>query len=411
MSERRGEVWFEERLVGLLREGTNGRLRFEYSGDWSTRGFPISLTLPLEVGDVDAHAWFTGLLPEGRARERAAREHRLDERDAVGLLFALGRDCAGALVVVPEGVGGDSPDEEPLPLSMDDLAALVASRGTAAFPDEHPRRFSLAGAQDKVAVRLEGEQLSLPTRTSPSTHILKFETIPWVCFAERMGAAIAERAGFEVAGTAYHQHEGAPYLMVTRYDRTGGLRLHQEDLAQALGHPSSEKYEQDGGPDLGQVAAVVRRSVGDPMRDLLRLRDWQLFNYLIGNADGHAKNLSLLYERGSTLPRLAPFYDLVCVELFPRIGSGHYDRSMAFWVGERSAPEEIRRRDWEAMAKAMGISAPATLGRLGELAGALPDHARDARAAFAARWGDNQVYDRLEEVVVDRCRWVTNHVL
>jgi len=147
------------------------------------------------------------------------------------------------------------------------------------------------------------------------------------------------------------------------------------------------------------------------LKDLLRLRDWQLFNYLIGNGDGHAKNLSLLYDASSGLPRLAPFYDLVCVELFARIGAGRFDRSMAFWVGERSTPEEIRRRDWEAMAGAMGISGRATLDRLSELAGALPVHARAARATFAERWGDNQVYDRFEEVVADRCQWVEKNTL
>jgi serine/threonine-protein kinase HipA len=262
VSERRADVWHEDRAVGALREASDGRLRFRYAAGWLEQGFPVSLTLPLAGEEVDGHAWFTGLLPEGRALERAAREHRLDERDEVGLLFALGRDCAGALVIVPEGED-PAETEEPLPLPVDDLAALVASRGTAAFPEDRPRRFSLAGAQDKLAVRVEGDAFFLPTRGEPSSHILKFEAIPCVCFAEYLGAAIAERAGLEVALAEYREHAQTPYLRVTRFDRCEGRRLHQEDLTQALGYPSSEKYEQDGGPSLGAVATLVRRELAD----------------------------------------------------------------------------------------------------------------------------------------------------
>jgi len=125
----------------------------------------------------------------------------------------------------------------------------------------------------------------------------------------------------------------------------------------------------------------------------------------------HAKNLALLQDSDAQVPRLAPFYDLVCIEFHNRIGSTNFDRGMAFLVGDRSGPEDIRREDWEALAKAMHVSPPGLLKRLAELAEALPRHAQETRDAFGERFGDNQVYDRCVETIRDRCRWTQTNVL
>lgn len=368
-----------------------------------------------EITNRERIAYFGGLLPEGRVRQRITRQLKVREDDDAGLLFAIGRDCAGAPTVLPEGEEPSQHRETRRPITDEELLTLIQSRGITATGHH---RFSLAGAQDKVAVIEADGRYWHPSATDPSSHILKFETLPWVCFAEHMGNELADRSGLTACEIRYVETDAAqasPYLKVTRFDRRPSgpvqTRLHQEDIAQALGHSSETKYEQDGGPSLGQVGDLLRRHVANPVLDISRLRDWQLFNYLIGNSDGHAKNLALLYEPSSAAPRLAPFYDLVCIEFFNRIGSAQFDRLMAFAVGERSVPEEIRRVDWEGLARSMHVAPPGLMRRLEELAGTLPTEASEARAAFAAQFVDNPIYDRWVETIHDRCRWVQNNVL
>ncbi len=329
----------------------------------------------------------------------------------MGLLLAIGRDCAGALAVLPDDAA-PADDDPAVPLDADDLAHLVETRGQAMPLAAGRPRFSLAGAQDKVAVYVESGGLWLPTRERPSTHILKFETVRCLCFAEYVANALARESGLAVPGEAYRLHAGdapAPYLQVTRYDcardATGRVhRIHQEDVTQAMALPSAVKYQEDGGPGLGAVAALIRRHSADPVRDIAILRDWQIFNYLAGNSDGHAKNLALLYDQESPVPRLAPLYDLVCIEFLNRLGM-HFDRRLAFFVGTKNVPEEITRHDWAACAKDIGVPPKRLLERLRAMAEQLPALARATRARFAEDFGDNPAFDRFEESIADCCSW------
>ncbi len=420
MTERRGGVWYGDRRVGEARAGDGGRLRFRYAAEWLDDGFPISLTLPLSSGtdELDAHPFFEGLLPEGGARRRLCRQYRLSEDDDAGLLFAIGEDCAGALSILPDVLEPETLGGEPTPISQEDLARIVESQGQSLPTSRGRRRFSLAGAQDKVPVIISGTTMSLPDRANPSTHILKLETIRKVCFAEIAGSDLAARMGLSVVDAEYRELSGGtggPFLLVERYDRYRDAegcvrRLHQEDVAQALGHTSDAKYQEDGGPRLGDIAALLRRCTADPIESIRRLRDWQIFNYLLGNSDGHAKNLSLLYELGTPVPTLAPFYDLVCIKMLDRIGAGNYDRRMALFIGEQAEPERVTRDDWTALARSISVPPRTLLARLREMAERAPEEARATREAFAESFGDNQVYDRFEEAVRDRCGWTLRSV-
>lgn len=416
MTGRSATVWYGDEKLGALEEGDDGRLRLRYDDEWARTGFPVSVSLPITGRAVDAHAFFTGLLPEGASRRRISERLDIDERDDVGLLLAIGRDCAGALSVVPgELEPSDEAGEDPI--TSQELFWLVESHGQAIPGSAEQQRFSLAGAQEKLALWVEGDQLFLPSRTRPSTHILKFETTKQVCFAEYMAHDMARRLGLPVAPTEFLRlgdPPPTPYLRIERYDRSPDAngrtrRLHQEDVTQALGYSSAQKYEEDGGPTLGQVAALVRRVSDDPMADIAQLRDWQLFNYLVGNSDAHAKNISLLYPEAGAVPRLSPMYDLVAIEFLNRLGM-HFDRKLAFSVGEHRLPEEITRRDWSELAKAIGVSANSLLERLKQLAEALPDAAIAARAELAAHIGDNPAYDKLEESIRDRTSWTLRSV-
>ncbi len=416
MSERRGSVWFERERVGSLLDRGDGALGFTYEPDWLERGFSISLSLPLSDLESAADAFFGGLLPEGLARQRVCRQYRLPEDDDMGLLLAIGRDCAGALAVFPEGELPET-EEPAVRISEDDLTRVVETRGQAMPTAAARPRFSLAGAQDKLAVRIDDNGMWLPTSEQPSSHILKFETLRWVCFAEWAANDMARQAGLNVPDETFTFHPTdppTPFLRIVRYDRRrdadGRLfRVHQEDVTQALGLSSRRKYEEDGGPSLGAVASLLRRHSSDPVRDVGMLRDWQLFNYLVGNSDGHAKNLALLYEPGSAVLRLAPMYDLVCIEYLNRIGL-HYDRKLAFFIGDKNVPEEITKHEWASHARDLGMPDKPLLKKLRELAEELPGMARTTREHFADSFGDNPVLDRFEESIRDRCSWTIRSV-
>jgi serine/threonine-protein kinase HipA len=100
---------------------------------------------------------------------------------------------------------------------------------------------------------------------------------------------------------------GTPALAVERYDRTPTLdRVHQEDGCQATGAPAGWKYESEGGPSLAAIAGVLRDFAGVEDREQLLRRT--TFNVVIGNADAHAKNLSIVHTRAGEIA-LAPLYD------------------------------------------------------------------------------------------------------
>jgi len=423
LSPRCGEVWNEDRRVGSLREDDRGALRFTYDPGWLDQGgFPVSVRLPLSIGtrETPAHSFFSGLLPEGGVRQRLCRKLGIDPEDDVGLLLAIGEDCAGALSVLPAGAMPAERDPPPAKLDPRRIDRLVRSLGfEAPTPEGAPRRFSLAGVQEKQPVSFDGESYALPSQSHPSSHILKFETVPYVCAAEFLANDMARRVELPVVETEFMRSAGrgkaVPFLRIVRYDRRGdaamGLRrVHQEDVLQALDTPPGLKYQRDGGPSLRDAARLLRDHVAQPARAVALLRDWQIFNHLVGNYDGHGKNLALLYPPGESVPDLAPFYDVVSIKFLNAVRPGTWARDMAFAIGHQFAPERITRNDWEALAEDLGMPPTRLLDRLEDLCARMPAVASDARQAFAARHGNEAVYDKLERSVQKRCRWVRRSV-
>ena len=423
MTERRGVVWYGNRQVGNLWEDGNRSLRFAYNSDWLDEGgFPVSINLPLSMGDeeVDAGAFFGGLLPEGQVRQRICRRLGITLEDDAGLLLAIGKDCAGALSILPAGALPGDERDLPKKLTVTEINRVIRSLGEdVSVLSGTEQRFSLAGAQEKQPVIYAGNSYALPDHANPSSHILKFETVPWVCFAEYISNDIAHLIGLPVVTTEFlqigKQDEAVPCLRIKRYDRkrdeSGNLyRLHQEDLLQALGEPTIFKYQRDGGPSIRDIAELLRENTARPVEALSHLRDWQMLNYLIGNWDGHAKNLALLYAPDQAAPVFAPVYDLIAIEFLNLMRPGTWSRDMAFSIGEHHSPERITRAEWESFAGSLGMPPKRLLSRLEELANCLPETAGKALQAFTETHGDKAVYDKLEELVRRRCRWTLNSV-
>ena len=205
-----------------------------------------------------------------------------------------------ALESPPVANGGN----ESRPILDDELAEPAARRGYLHGGESRERpRLSLAGVQHKCPVLLRGRRYHLPVRDAPSTHILKFEVadVRNVPAYETFTTALGKAAGLEVVDVELREVRGRRYVEIARFDRvaeSGGIqRLRQKDFCQALGFGPERKYEADGGPSLADCVGLLRDTVADPVIDIERLLNWQTFNWLAGNSDGHAKNLAAALGR------------------------------------------------------------------------------------------------------------------
>ncbi|MDQ6983526.1 MAG: type II toxin-antitoxin system HipA family toxin, partial [Ghiorsea sp.] len=216
-------------------------------------------------------------------------------------------------------------------------------------------RLSLAGAQNKLPVLFEQGIISMPMGFKPSSHILKppIQNFPDTVENEIFCMRLARTIGLEVPEVILLQKE-KPLYLIARYDRIlsdhGELvRLHQEDFCQAMGIAPDMKYENEGGPSLQACFQLVREQSVSPIADVKALLQWVIFNYIIGNADAHGKNVSFLFsERG---PKLAPFYDLLCTVIYPGLSS-----KSAMKIGGEYRPDWVAERHWQQLAMDIGVN-------------------------------------------------------
>lgn len=401
------------RAIGTL--SIDGPLRspedwtFAYRADYlrSPTAIALSVGLPLRTqpftGAV-ARNWFCNLLPEGGVRQAVADRLRLPLDDDFALLAAIGGECAGAVSVSPPGIRQASGDD-----AETDLETLLYLQGEDAGEGAWalagtPMRLSLAGAQDKLAVIAEADgRLRLPRAGEPSTHILKPDSrrFPGIRDAEALGLALARRVGLNAASASLVEVMNRPALLVERYDRTRAAdgvihRLHQEDFCQALGYPERLKYEDKGGPGLAACSSLLRQLALGPiaMRGLL---DWVVFNALIGNADAHAKNLSLLCGHDGRRS-LAPLYDLVPTLYLPQ---SLVDRTPAMRIGHATHIDRIAMEDWTAFASAARYGRRFVLERVRMLADAVLAHLSETATRIIEQGGDEARVARVAKVIAD----------
>jgi serine/threonine-protein kinase HipA len=401
-----------DRQVGEL--GIDGEVRspedwqFRYASDYldAARPVALSVSLPLRpepfMGAV-VRNWFGNLLPEGAVRDAIASRLRIPIHDDFALLAAIGGECAGAVSIMsPESASATHAPDPPR-----DLPALLAEahgmagEGTWALLGT-PRRLSLAGAQDKIAVVREADgRLRLPAAGELTTHILKPESLRLrgLRDLEALGLALAAAVGLNVVPAALVAMAGHKALLLERYDRKVEAghpqRLHQEDFCQALGYPGELKYEANGGPSLAQCARLVRQQLRLGPVALQALLGWVAFNAVIGNADAHAKNLALLCDHDGRR-RLAPFYDLVPTIAIPE---QLVDRQPALRIGAAARIDHITSDDLRSFARATGYAPGFVLKRVAAIAKAVAAHADDAAQAVVSQGADSKHVARAVKAV------------
>ena len=377
-------VWMNGERVGDWRR-SGGRQEFLYAESWlaSVAARPISLSLPLRPSKEPyrdgVEAFFDNLLPDNRQiRERIQRRYHAGSTGAFDLLTEIGRDCVGALQLMPEGqtpTGVKRITAEPL--SRDNVADLLSrSLGEGLTREETSDdtfRISLAGAQEKTALLFRDGKWYRPTHATPTTHILKLPLginpqgidlstsveNEWLC------SEIVRAYGIDVAKCRMETFGEFKVLVVERFDRrlaASGkwyLRLPQEDFCQATGTSPGLKYENDGGPGIAKVMELLLGSeqAEQDRRDFMRT---QLVFWLLAAIDGHAKNFSLFLLPGGAY-RLTPRYDILSAH--PVLGHGRGKLSpekikMAMAVQGKNRHyrwNEIHGRHWLETAKCCGL--------------------------------------------------------
>lgn len=360
-------IWLYGQPVAIVEKQRNARLRLSYTEQALAAfegGTPLlSLALPLsreKYANAATRAFLDGLLPEGEPRRAIAADLDIPASDVFGLLAALGRDCAGALVIQP--ATEPSPPVQSTsraePLSDDDLARLIANLRRAPLGIDRDVRLSLAGVQEKLLLtRMPDGRWGRPVGGTPSTHILKPEIEPYRDTVENEAFCmnVATRLGLDVAAVEVILVDGRPVLVVERYDRRVAAdgtvtRVHQEDLCQALGLPPERKYEHDAGPSHAQIARVLQ-DYADPAA-LGQLLEAVTLNVALGNCDAHGKNFSLLHSKAGTI-RMAPLYDLLCTRLYPGL-----DEKLAMHVDTVEKADRVTADRLVAEASSWGIAPP-----------------------------------------------------
>lgn len=393
------------RPAGSLIQTTEGRMRFKYLHDAS---MAISLSLPIQPTAFSHKAcdsYFDGLLPESsNARNAIGQQFNANPNSTFSLLKAIGKDCAGAI----------SFEEINTPVTTEAYAEIRVRPMTDKEIERHIEelplkplflgvdglRLSLAGVQDKAAVFLNDGSVCLPLDGIPTSHILKPENkrFPALVQNEYLCMKTAQALGLKIPKVEMRKAGSQTYLLVERYDREikeGKVtRIHQEDFCQALGN--RKKYQRFGGPNLKKCFELLMNS-NLPARDRNQLMEAVVFNFLIGNADAHGKNFSLLHM-GPQNSRLAPFYDIVCTRVYPYLTT---DLSMK--IGASYNFRSIGIDNWQLLAKQVGFSFPAIRRILKSQISAIPKIIRAERERVRQTAFDAPLLDEIVKSVTEHC--------
>lgn len=383
-SKRSLDILMNGELVATWTYAPREGHSFAYVSSWLEKPIArsVSLSLPISQGTRPftgqiVESFFNNLLPDSpNIRKRLALKFGAESDDAFQLLEKIGRDCAGAIQLLPHGV--TTPDVnkvEAEPLSEKLIERILddtVSKQRLGIAEEDELRISIAGAQEKTALLWHEGQWCMPRGATPTSHILKlplgevggmradFSTSvenEWLC------GKILDAYGIPVAGSRIERFGRHKVLIVERFDRrlSDGrwLRLPQEDFCQVLGLPPEMKYENQGGPGMASILDRLRGSVNAEL-DRKNFLMAQLIFWMLAAPDGHAKNFSIFIGAKDRF-KLTPLYDVMSA--WPVIGKGAREFQlqkvkMAMALHTKSAHYkiiEIQRRHWNEVAKANAI--------------------------------------------------------
>lgn len=360
-----------------------GDTQGKYAPEWLASRYarPLSLSLPLQRGNITSDAvfnFFDNLLPDSPiVRDRIVKRYHAKSRQPFDLLSEIGRDSVGAVTLLPENETITRPImawEQLTEARLEEvLTAYKADIPLGMIREENDFRISVAGAQEKTALLRIGNDWCIPKGITPTTHIIKLPIgeirqpnatldLSQSVDNEYYCLLLAKELGLNVPDAEIIKAGNVRALAVERFDRrwnaerTVLLRLPQEDMCQTFGLPSSVKYESDGGPGIARIMAFLMGS-SEALKDRYDFMKFQVFQWLIGATDGHAKNFSVFIQAGGSY-RLTPFYDIISA--FPVLGGAGIhisDLKLAMGLnaskGKKTAIDKIYPRHFLATAKVL----------------------------------------------------------
>ncbi len=360
-----------------------GASEFRYADHYLNRSqpTPLSLSVPLTADSHPVGVWLDGLLPDNDEvrREWADLSGARDASPASLLGTHIGLDCAGSVQFCPAVdatvARRDSGFE---PQTAGDIAAWIR-RAREAWHNSGRigarGQFSLSGAQAKYALRRDGDSWAVPYGDTPTTHIVKPGMAGYddADLVEHACLRAASLAGLDAAGSEIMRFEGERALVVERFDRAvrGGelVRLHHEDLCQALAVAPAKKYQSYGGPAPQQIVGLLRDESARPRIDVQRFVDALVFNWAIAATDAHAKNYSVILDRGRV--RLAPLYDVI--SYLPYATTPQDKIRTAMRIGrDYTLRKADRPSAWERTAESLRLDPAVTLERAADLLRRIP---------------------------------------
>ncbi|MBF0167713.1 MAG: type II toxin-antitoxin system HipA family toxin [Alphaproteobacteria bacterium] len=418
-------VCLNNRLVGHLQKEPSGAIGFRYDETWLnwTSAFPVSLSLPLREDGYKGEpvaAVFENLLPDSEnLRRRVAEKVGARGADAYSLLEAIGRDCVGAL----QFLAGDSVSEadstkiDGEPIDNDTIERLLLNLAQAplGLSREDDFRISVAGAQEKTALLRYQDRWLKPKGTTPTTHIFKTQigqlpngidlsnSIENEYYCLKLFAAF----GLPVNRAEIMTFGNAKALVIERFDRFWTkdgrlLRLPQEDCCQALGVPPTRRYQNDHGPGMADILALLKGS-DSPAEDHKSFLKAQILFWLIGATDGHAKNFSLFLRPGGSFS-LTPFYDVLTAQ--PSLDARQIEKkqlklAMAVGTNHHYRIDAIHARHFIQTANDAALPRDIARAALREIQDSAPDAIRQIEATLPANFPE-QIHASVKRAMTSR---------
>jgi serine/threonine-protein kinase HipA len=390
-------ILIEGALAGQVRADKSGRLSLDYEGVWreSQHGYSLSISMPLsQLTYAHKAVWpyLWNLLPENpNVLQRWGQQYHVSAANPFKLLTHVGADVPGAAQFVPpERLDEFQSARRPIIewMSTEELRERLRQLRADIAAVRRPGdigKMSLPGAQAKTAFYWDQQKnrWGVPGGRTPTTHIIK-PCVPGFAGLvenEHLCQDIAARLGLPAA-RSFVLALDETYIVVERYDRLPPpassaftQRIHQEDMCQALGLMPTRKYQEDGGPGIAQIVGLIRRVSTRPDVDVERFLRANIFNWLIGGTDAHAKNYSLLIGAGDEV-RLAPLYDLSSQLPYTELIA----QRVSMKIGEHYDISRVGIADWHKLAQACSIDDEHLIGMIAEMVKALPDAISAARA-------------------------------
>jgi serine/threonine-protein kinase HipA len=398
----------------------NARLSFVYDELWrqDPHSYPLSLSMPLasaQHGHSRIEPFLWGLLPDNdRVLENWGRRFQVSPRNPFRLIANVGEDCAGAVQFVrPERLEPlltEPATREVEWLTEDDLAerlSILRADHAAWRAATDTGQFSLAGAQPKTALLYQRGRWGIPSGRTPTTHILKPPTGEWNGHAENehFCLKLARACGLVVPNSSVERFRDEIAIVIERYDRViiarQRLRVHQEDMCQAVGlHPTS-KYENEGGPGVRWIVELLQQNSSAADEDVQTFLDAIAFNWLIAGTDGHAKNYALLLG-GQGEVRLAPFYDLASVLPYRNVNLAK--AKLAMKIGGEYRLSNIGLKQWRRLAEDLRVDEGALIARVQAMAAGHPDLIAAIRKEVEAAGLNHPVLTTLAQRLTTRAK-------